>query len=52
MPLPHIVPMLDYIVEDEKFGIEYPMEINRSQAHITSPNAVYSAYPKWTLMVA
>ena len=43
--LPHKVQMKDYIVEGGKFAIECPLEIDRSEALITCPNAVYSAYP-------
>jgi hypothetical protein len=51
MTLPHKVQIKDCIVEGGKFAIECPLEIDRSEALITCPNAVYSAYPKltWTL---
>ena len=41
----------EFIVEDGKFAIECPLEIDRSEALNTCPNAVYSAYPNqnWTL---
>jgi hypothetical protein len=49
--LPHKVQIKDYIVEGEKFAIECHLDIDPSEALITYPNAVYSAYPErtWTL---
>jgi len=51
MTLPHKVQIKDCIVEGGKFANECPLEIDRSEALITCPNAVYSANPKrtWTL---
>jgi hypothetical protein len=49
--LPHEMQIKDCVVEGEKFALECPLEIDRGEALITCPNAVYSAYPKrtWTL---
>ena len=46
--LPPKVQINDCIVEGGKFVIECPLEIDRSEALITCPNAVYSTYPKQT----
>ena len=52
MTLPHKVQIKDCIVEGGKFVIECPLEIACSEALITFPNAVYSAYHKRTWMLA
>jgi hypothetical protein len=49
--LPHNVQIKDCIVESGKFAIECPLENDCSEAFITCPNAVYSAYPKRTWML-
>jgi len=50
--LPHKVQIKDCIVEGGKFVIGCPLEIHSREALITCPNAVYSAYPKRTWMLA
>ena len=50
--LPYKRQIKDCIVEGELVTIECPREIDRSEALITCPNAVYSAYSTPTSMLA
>jgi len=50
--LPHKVHIIDSIIEGEMFVIKSSLEIDDCEAPIMRSNAVYSANPEWTWMLA